>query len=146
MNVPCDGEPYVKLSQVLTDEDQRNGLRTMHYECTAVESEEGREMGLQEDGNKDLLTLVCSVHFEERAECTVRSKGVTRGGALRGGPVQHEVAIHESTTEAKQSTMPSYSHAVSNQFRVPFRVFAQTTEKRSAEASEIGSPPKLQRV
>ena len=44
LNIPCDGKPYVKVSEVLTKEDERNGRRTMNYECTTVESEEGRLM------------------------------------------------------------------------------------------------------
>lgn len=151
LNIPCDGKPYVKVSEVLTKEDARNGLRTMHYECTTVESEEGRLMELERDGDKDLLTLVCSVHFEERAVCTVRSKGggAMRGGAMRGGaagPVQHEVAIHESTTEAKQSTKACHSHAVSPEHRLKFRVYAKTLEKGDVEASAVGSPPKVRRL
>lgn len=157
LNIPCNGEPYVKVSEVLTKEDERNGRRTMNYECTTVESEDGRLMGLERDGDKDLLTLVCSVHFEKDEVCTVRSKGMgaTRGSAMRGGggatrggaaPVQHEVAIHESTCEAKQSTQACHSHAVSEEHRVKFRVYAQTLEKHEVKADEVGSPPKVRRV
>lgn len=157
LNIPCDGEPYVKVSEVLTKEDERNGRRTMNYECTTVESEEGRLMGLERDGDKDLLTLVCSVHFEEQEVCTVRSKGMgaTRGGAMRGGggatrsaaaPVQHEVAIHESTSEAKQSTQACRSRAVSEEHRIKFRVYAKTLEKHEVKAEDVGSPPKVRRV
>lgn len=157
VNIPCDGEPYVKVSEVLTKEDESNGRRTMNYECTTVESEDGRLMGLERDGDKDLLTLVCSVHFEKEEVCTVRSKGMgsTRGGALRGGggatrggaaPVQHEVAIHESTSEAKQSTQTCRSYAVSEEHRIKFRVYAKTLEKHEVKADEAGSPPKVRRV
>ena len=158
LNIPCDGKPYVKVSEVLTKEDERTGRRTMNYECTTVESEEGRLMELERDGDKDLLTLVCSVHFEEDKEvCTVRSKGmgVMRGGAMRGGggatgsaaaAVQHEVAIHESTSEAKQSTQACRSYAVSEEHRIKFRVYAKTLEKHEVKAEEVGSPPKVRRV
>jgi len=157
LNIPCDGKPYVKVSEVLTKDDEQNGRRMMNYECTTVESEEGRQMGFEPDGDRDLLTLVYSVHFEKEEMCTVRSKGAgaMRGNAMRGGgddtpsaggPVQHEVAIHESTSEAKQSTKACRSHAVSAEYRLKFRVFAKTLEKHEVKADEVGSPPKVRRV
>ena len=74
----------------------------------------------------------------------MRGGGEATGSAA--APVQHEVAIHESTSEAKQSTQACHSHAVSEEFRLKFRVFAKTLEKRDVKAEEVGSPPKVRRL
>lgn len=110
---PCDGDQYFKVTEALSYDEEVEGIGLKkHYKCVTVKSEEGRLMNLEEEGDKDLVTLVSSIEVE------LEEEDVCRG--------MHKVALVESDIDAIQHTPVVETEPESKEHRLTFRVYCKT--------------------
>ena len=112
----CNGDEYFKVTEALSHEEERIGISAKHYKCVTVKSKEGRLMNLQEEGDKDLVTLISSIEVE------LEDEEVCRGG-------KHEVALLQSDIDAVQDSGEILNtELASKEHYLTFRVYCDTVE------------------
>jgi len=113
---PCNGDEHFKVTEALGHEEERMGISAKHYKCVTVKSKEGRLMNLQEEGDKDLVTLISSIEVE------LEDEEVCRGG-------KHEVALLQSDFDAVQDSGEIINtEPASKEHYLTFRVYCNTVE------------------